>query len=269
MNREVLVVIGVGGMGQAIAQRLGTGKALLLADFDETRLAAVAATLHDEGHRVTTCRVDVSSHESVTGLAKAATELGAITQVAHTAGLSPAQAPAPAIIGVNLVGVAHVLAEFGQVIAPGGAGLIISSIAGHMVRPLTVEQERAIAHTPAGELPGLPMFGGSAPETVYGLTKRANHVQVRAASVEWGRRGARVNAISPGVVSTPMSQVELASESGAAIRGMVDTSPAGRVGTPGDIAAAAAFLLGPESTFITGADLLVDGGVVAAMRSGG
>lgn len=260
MNREVLVVIGIGGMGLAIARRQGTGKAVLLADFDESRLTTAADTLRAEGQQVTTHRVDVSSAESVASLAKVAASLGPVTQIAHTAGLSPAQAPAETIMKVNLAGVAHVLAEFGRVVAPGGAGVIISSMAGHMTR-LTAEEERALAR---GELPAL---GDSPPEAAYARSKRANHIQVQSASVAWGQRGARINAISPGVVSTPMSEADLASDHGTIMRTMIDTSPTGRMGTPDDIAAAAAFLLGPESTFITGSDLLVDGGVVAAMRS--
>ncbi|MCE7007666.1 SDR family oxidoreductase [Kibdelosporangium philippinense] len=83
----------------------------------------------------------------------------------------------------------------------------------------------------------------------------------------WGKRGARVNTISPGVVSTSMIEAGLASENGAAIRSMIGLSPAGRMSTPDEIAAAAAFLLGPESTFITGSDLLIDGGATAVMRT--
>lgn len=84
----------------------------------------------------------------------------------------------------------------------------------------------------------------------------------------WGRRGARINSISPGIISTPQGQLELASEVGQTMRAMIQASAAGRIGTPDDIASAAAFLLGPESNFITGTDVLVDGGVVAAARAG-
>ncbi|MFJ1747298.1 SDR family oxidoreductase [Streptomyces sp. NPDC088116] len=271
MNRDVVVVIGVGGMGQAIARRQGAGRALLLADFDKATLDSTAEALRGDGYDVATHHVDVSSPESVAGLAEAAAERGNITQVAHTAGLSPAQAPAPVVLRVDLVGVALVLEEFGRVIAPGGAGIFIASMAGHMAAPLAPEQEHALAHAPAEELLHLPCTGtdtATDPGRAYTLAKRANLLRVRAAAGPWGKRGARVNSISPGVISTPMGRQELAGEAGQQMRAMVGASATGRLGTPNDIADAAAFLLGPNATFITGTDLLVDGGTVAAVHSG-
>jgi NAD(P)-dependent dehydrogenase (short-subunit alcohol dehydrogenase family) len=123
----------------------------------------------------------------------------------------------------------------------------------------------------AGELAALPFRGPGAvadPTSAYGLAKRANHLRVQAASSTWGARGARINSISPGVISTPMGRQELDSAHGTVMKGLVDASPTRRLGTPDDVAAAAAFLLGSESSFVTGTDLLVDGGVVAALRSG-
>jgi NAD(P)-dependent dehydrogenase (short-subunit alcohol dehydrogenase family) len=271
MDREVLVVVGAGGMGRAIARRQGSGKTVLLADFDEATLAAAAGALAGDGHTVTTQQVDVSSTESVSALAKTAAGLGHVTQVVHTAGLSPVQASAAAILKVDLLGAALALEEFGRVIAAGGAGVVISSMAGHMTAPLAAEQEAALARTPAGELLQLPFASPDVvtdPGLAYGLAKRANHLRVQSASIAWGERGARINSISPGVISTPMGQQELESASGQVMRAMIEASATGRLGTPDDIAAATAFLLGPESSFITGTDLLVDGGVVAALRSG-
>jgi NAD(P)-dependent dehydrogenase (short-subunit alcohol dehydrogenase family) len=102
----------------------------------------------------------------------------------------------------------------------------------------------------------------------YGISKRANQIRVAAAARGWGQRGARVNSISPGIIATPMGQAELAGTAGGAIRALISASAAGRQGTAEEIAAAADFLTGPNATFITGTDLLVDGGVVAAQRNG-
>ncbi|MFE0250941.1 SDR family oxidoreductase [Streptomyces sp. NPDC059010] len=269
MSMNVLVVIGVGGMGQSIARRQGAGKRVLLADFDEQVLGATAESLRGEGYDVVTSPVDVASRASVAALAGRAAQLGRVTEVVHTAGLSPVQAAAAAILAVDLLGVALVLEEFGRVVAPGGAGVVISSMAGYLAAPLDAEQERALAHTPADELLDLPFLGQVTSGAVgYGLAKRANHLRVQAASGAWGRRGARINSISPGVVSTPMGRQELAGDSGELMRSMIDASATGRLGTPADIAAATAFLLGPDSAFVSGTDLLVDGGVVAALRTG-
>lgn len=269
MAADVLTIIGVGGMGKAIARRLGAGKTMLLADFDETTLAAAAESLSADGHNVKTCSVDVASAESVHELAQYAASLGNVTQVAHTAGLSVAQASAEAILAVDLLGVALVLQEFGEVVAPGGAGVVIASMAGHLVPPLSAEQEHALAHSPPAELLHLDFVKSITEQAfAYPIAKHANQIRVRAASAQWGRRGARINSISPGIISTPMSHQELASPVGDGMRAMIAMSATGRMGTPDDIAAATAFLLGPDAPFITGTDLLVDGGVVAAVKAG-
>lgn len=269
---EVLVVIGTGGMGEAISRRLGTGRTVLLADFNESALNRVASTLHSDGYRVHPVHVDVSDRQSVASLAREAANLGPVKAVAHTAGLSPAQAPVDAILGVDLAGVAFVLDEFERVIAPGGAGVIIASMAGSLAAgTLPAEIEAALARTPADDLLALSFLQGAAvpnPGAAYSIAKRANQLRVQAASLTWGARGARVNSISPGVISTAMGRQELSGDPGATMRAMIESSGTRRLGTSADIAAAAAFLLGPDSSFITGTDLLVDGGVVAAARSG-
>jgi NAD(P)-dependent dehydrogenase (short-subunit alcohol dehydrogenase family) len=102
----------------------------------------------------------------------------------------------------------------------------------------------------------------------YIVSKQANHVRVQAESIKWGERGARVNSISPGIIATPLAQHELNSPIGDVYRGMIAASPSKRMASPDEVAAAAAYLLGPDAGFITGSDLLMDGGVIAAMHAG-
>ncbi|MBD2892126.1 NAD-dependent glycerol dehydrogenase [Actinomadura sp. RB99] len=270
MTQPVAVVIGVGGMGQAIARRIGPAAHVLVADHSQEVLDTVAGQLTGEGYRVTAQRVDVSSRKPVAALAERAASLGPVLSVVHTAGLSPVQAPVPAILAVDLLGVALVLEEFGEVVAPGGAGLVIASMAGHFHPGLPREQAQQLATTPADGLPSLPIcdparFADSG--AAYAFAKYANRLRVQAASISWGARGARINSISPGVIATPMGQAELDGEHGAGMKMMIDASNAKRAGTPADIAAAAEFLLGPAASFISGADLLVDGGAVAAVTT--
>src|SRR5688500_17234783 len=107
MTANILVLIGTGAIGQAIIRRTGAGRKVLLADLSDASLAAAKSALASTGYDVTTHRVDVSSRESVEALAAAATELGPVTGVVHTAGLSPAQAPVQSILAVDLVGTAY------------------------------------------------------------------------------------------------------------------------------------------------------------------
>jgi NAD(P)-dependent dehydrogenase (short-subunit alcohol dehydrogenase family) len=268
---ELVVVIGAGSMGQAIARRIGVGKTILLADLNEDAAQAAANTLPAAGFTASTATVDVASHDSVRALAATAAALGDVVHVVHTAGLSAAQASPEAIIAVDLIGVAFVLEEFGRVIASGGSGIVIASQAGHMIPPLPAEQHHALATTPADELGRLPFLQ---PDIVtnsgaaYALAKRANIVRVQAASVDWGDRGARLNSLSPGIIMTPLAMDELNSPAGEAYQRMIKASAAGRVGTPDEIGATAAFLMGRDGTFITGTDLLIDGGVIASIAAG-
>lgn len=270
MSTKVIVTVGAGGMGQAITRRVAPGSSVLLADFDEELLARVHGELENEGHDVTSIVVDVSSHTSVGDLARTATELGDVTHLIHTAGVSAAKSDTSAILAVDLAGVAYCVEEFGKVIAPGGSGVVIASMAGTLASPrLTLDMERALTITPPGELLSLPFLAVDAlqpPTRAYAISKRANQLRMAAAALDWGRRGARINSISPGVISTPQSHDELLGDSAESIREIISRSPRRRIGTPGDIAAAAAFLLGPDADFITGTDLLVDGGSIAEMR---
>lgn len=271
MKKDVVVIIGAGGIGVAIARRQGIGKTLLLADFNEKTLQAAAQDLRGASYTVETHVVDVSSRDSVRALAQAAAALGKVMQIVNTAGLSPNMAPVDRLLAVDLYGTAVVFEEFEGVIAPGGAGLVISSMAGHMMPALPPAQEHALAYTPADELLALPFLQADAvPNTLtaYMLAKRGNNLRVQAAAMGWGERGARVNSISPGIIVTPLARHELESEIGHIYRAMVEASALKRMAPPDEIAIAASFLLGPDAGFVTGSDLLIDGGVIAAMRAG-
>ena len=268
-SRGVIVVTGAGGMGSAIARRIGTGSTVVLADFNQQLLEAEARNLVQTGYDVVSPAVDVSDKDSVDALAREAADRGPVTAVVHTAGLSPVQAPVDAILRVDLLGAALMLDAFGAVVSTGGAGVFISSMAGTMT-PLPPDVEFRLATTPTDQLLDLADLGPDAvPDsaTAYGVAKRANQVRVRAASIAWGRRGARVNSISPGIISTPMGASELEGPSGDMMRVMIAGSGTGRIGTPEDIAGVVDFLLGRDAGFITGTDLLVDGGVVASLQA--
>ena len=268
---DVIVVIGPGSIGQAIARRVSAGKYVLLADLRPENADAAADVLSNAGFEVGTATVDVSSRESVHALVQTATALGDVTGLIHAAGVSPSQASPQTILSVDLYGTALVLEEFGNVIAPGGAGVVIASQSGHRLGALTAEQDAALAMTPADDLVALPMLQ---PDQVkdslhaYQLSKRGNALRAMAEAVRWGKRGARVNTISPGIIFTPLAKDELTGPRGEGYRRMIELCPAGRGGTPDEVGTVGALLMGPEGTFITGSDFLMDGGVTAAYRFG-
>ena len=124
-----------------------------------------------------------------------------------------------------------------------------------------------LATTPVEELLALPMLQlDQVADSLhaYQLAKRANSLRVMAEAVRWGRRGARINAISPGIIFTPLARDELTGPRGEGYRRMLDLSPVGRGGTPDEVAGVAALLMGPDGAFITGSDILMDGGVTAS-----
>jgi len=264
---NVNVVIGAGLIGQAIARRVSAGKHVLLADLRQANADAAAQVLSDAGFEVSTAIVDVSSRTSVHALVETAMAIGTITGVIHAAGVSPTQASPDTILKVDLYGTALVLEEFGNVIAQGGAGVVIASQSGHRLPALTPEQDKALATTPADELLALPMLQPDLvrdPLHAYQVAKRGNSLRVMAEAVRWGKRGARVNTISPGIISTPLAKEELAGPRGPGYRRMLELSPAGRIGTPDEVGSVGALLMGPDGAFITGSDFLMDGGVTAA-----
>jgi NAD(P)-dependent dehydrogenase (short-subunit alcohol dehydrogenase family) len=262
---EVVVVTGVGGMGVACAHRLGAGRHLVLADFDERKLGAVSDALAADGFTVTPHTVDVSDRASVDALVDAVRAIGPLRTLVHTAGLSPTQATAERVLEVDMLGTDHVLAAFFDIVQEGTVAVCIASMAGSMAN-LPPDRERALATAATedlmSELEGVDLgdFGAT-----YSVAKRINQLRVEQAAVKWGTRGGRVVSISPGIISTPMTHQELSEGAGEQMQGMLAISPVPRIGTAEDIASAVQWLASPQASFVSGCDLRVDGGVTAAI----
>jgi len=266
-KEQILVVIGSGSIGQAIARRVGVGKHLLLADIRQENNDAAAKVLSEAGFIVSTTIVDISLRESVQQLVETAESIGSVTRLILAAGVSPSQASPETILKVDLYGTALVIEQIGAVIEEGGSGVVIASQSGHRLPSLSAEQDKALATTPTEELVSLPFLQSDQVKDslhAYQLSKRGNSLRVKAAAVSWGKRGARINTISPGIIITPLAKEELAGPRGDSYRRMLEISPAGRAGTPDEVANVAALLMGPDGAFITGSDFLMDGGVTSA-----
>lgn len=266
-KEKVIVVIGAGSIGQAIARRVGAGKHLLLADISQEKSDAAAKVLSEAGFTVSTAIVDISSRESVQSLVNKVSSKAKMEGLIVAAGVSPTQASPKKILEVDLYGTALVLEEFRNVIGNRGSGIVIASMAGHRLPPLTTEQNKALATTPVEELLNLPFLQ---PETIenaslaYMYSKRANSLRVTAEAVKWANNGARLNTISPGIIITPLAYEELNGPLGDVYRKMISVSPAGRAGSPDEVANLAALLMSQDGSFITGSDFLMDGGVTSA-----
>lgn len=267
MKKEVLLWTGAGQIGMAIARRVGYGKTIVVGDRSLENAQRAAGTMEAAGFDVIPMEMDLSSRTSIRGLIQEGQRHGEITMLVNAAGVSPSQAPIETILQVDLYGTAVLLEEVGRVIAPGGAGVSISSQSGHRMPALTPEEDALLACTPPEELLQLDLLR---PDRVrdtlhaYQLAKRCNEKRVMFEAVRWGERGARINSISPGIVVTPLAVDEFNGPRGDFYRNMFAKCPAGRPGTADEIANVAQLLMGPQGAFITGADFLVDGGATAS-----
>lgn len=261
---DITVVIGAGGIGTAIARRISAGRHILVANHTQASANAAAQVLATAGFEVTAMQADIADRAAIQAVVAKALALGDIKALVQAAGVSPSQASIESILRVDLYGTAMVLEAFGKIIAPGGSGVVISSQSGYRMPALTAEQDALLATTPAEALLGLDFVKG-VKDTLhaYQMSKRCNSLRVRGEAIQWAKRGARINAISPGIIVTPLALDELNGERAAFYQAMLQKMPAGRAGTPDEVAALAAHIMGPEGGFITGSDFLIDGGATA------
>lgn len=269
-TKDVVALLGAGSMGTTIVRRIGAGKKIFLGDINEEHLAKVSDDFRRSGYDVETMKVNALDKESVYNFARRANELGRVLHFIDTAGASPNQANPEHIVDLDMVGTGYAIDAFGEVIAEGGSGLVISSQAGYMY-PIPNDVEVEIVRTTTEQLKQVTFINDVAMQNsgfAYMIAKRVNHLQVqRAAATSWAHRRARINSISPGIIVTPLAYDEF-NANGEGYQRMIDASAARRVATSDEIAEVAAFLLGDHAKFITGIDILADGGVIAALRTG-
>lgn len=266
----LLVVTGAGGLGLAIAQRLGNGRRIILADSSPTVLQAAKTILENNGHDVETIEIDVGDVQSVQKLAlrvSEAAKAGRLETMVHTAAVGTTHPSAEGIYRINLFGTAYIIDSLLPLMGPGSSMVCIASVAGHNAPPISLKDEAFFAHAPTEQLVSemnLPMHSTS---LAYAYSKRANQLRVQASAMRYAEKGARINSISPGTIYSPMLRGELTAKNGELLTSVTRNSPAKRMGTAEDIANAVDFLTKPSSNYITGTDLVADGGILAAMKS--
>ena len=265
--KDVMIVTGAGQISMAIARRIGFGMKIVLGDKKKENAETIAKIMNDAGFDMVPMEMDLSDRASILNLIAEAQKYGPITKLVNGAGVSPSQAPIEAILKVDLYGTAVLLEEVGKVIAPGGAGVTISSQSGWRMPALTAEEDELLATTPTEKLLSLDILQ---PENIkdtlhaYQIAKRCNEKRVMAEAVKWGERGARLNDIAPGIIVTPLAIDEFNGPRGDFYKNMFAKCPAGRPGTADEVANVAELLMGPAGAFITDSTILIDGGATAS-----
>ena len=263
--KEVSVLVGAGSIGLAIARRVGVGKITVLADYSLDNAQRATKTMEDAGFETRTIRTDLGSKEDILDLVKFATGLGPVKYLINAAGVSPSQAPVEKILQVDLYGTSVLMEEFGKVIAEGGSGVFISSQSGHRLPALSLEENEALATAPVDDLLKLP-FIAAITDTLkaYQYSKRCNVLRAAGEACKWGKRGATINTISPGIIITPLANDELHGPRKDGYLKMIAGAPAKRAGTPDEVGDLAEFLMSSRGRFISGTDILIDGGTTAS-----
>lgn len=265
--KDVMILTGAGQIGMAIARRMGYGMKIVIGDKKPENAETITGIMNNAGFDAVPVEMDLSSRDSILGLIEKAKEYGEISMLVNAAGVSPSQASIETILRVDLYGTAVLLEEVGKIIKKGGVGVTISSQSGHRMPALSAEADAQLAITPTEELLDLEILK---PENIrdtlhaYQMAKRCNEKRVMAEAVKWGKRGARVNSISPGIIVTPLAIDEFNGPRGDFYKNMFAKCPAGRPGTTDEVANVAELLMSGKGAFITGADFLIDGGATAS-----
>ena len=227
--------------------------------------------MNEAGFDVLPFEMDLSSRKSILKMIEEAKKYGPITMLINGAGVLPSQANIQTILDVDLYGTAVLLEEVGKVIEENGVGVTISSQSGFRMKQLTAKEDEALACTPTEQLLDLELLKEeNITDTLhaYQLAKRCNEKRVMAESVKWGHRKARINAIAPGIVFTPLAIDEFNGPRGDFYKNMFASCPAGRPATADEVANVAELLMSDKGAFITGSTFLIDGGATASYLYG-
>jgi len=268
MNRVSVITGGAGGMGLATAKIVGRDHAVVLCDVRQDRLTAAAATLQDLGMTATAVNCDVTDRRAVSNLLDTATDLGTVASVIHTAGVSPSMGPADYVMRTNAIGTVNVNEAFHAVAGEGSVIVNVASMAAHMLPaemiptgqfPLAINDVDAFMDAMMAACNIVPADTQSG--IAYALSKSFVRWYSQSQAERFNARGMRIVSVSPGSIDTEMGRLEEQAGAGA----MVTDAAVPRWGKPEEMAELLAFCASDKAGYLTGTDILNDGGVIASM----
>ncbi|WP_193045650.1 SDR family oxidoreductase [Mycolicibacterium baixiangningiae] len=269
MSRISVITGGAGGMGVATARIVGRDHTLVLCDVRRDRLDAAVAGLDDLGITATAVYCDVTDRDAVAALFDTASSLGPLASVIHTAGVSPSMGDAEYVMRTNAIGTVNVDEAFYRTAGEGAAIVNVASMAAHMLPeemiptghfPRALTDEDAFMADMLSACSIVPEEAQSG--IAYALSKSFVRWYSTSQAERFNGRGLRIVSVSPGSVDTDMGRLEEQAGAGA----MVADAAVPRWGKPEEMAELLAFCVSDRAGYLTGTDILNDGGVVASMR---
>ncbi len=269
MSSISVITGGAGGMGLATAKIVGRDHTVVLCDVRQDRLDEVAATLEALGITCKAVNCDVTDRKAVDALIETAAGLGTISSVIHTAGVSPSMGDAEYVMRTNAIGTVNVNEAFYNIAEEGAAIVNVASMAAHML-PKSMVPTTQFPQALQDEdnfMTEMMSLCSTVPEEVqsgiaYAVSKSFVRWYCTSQSERFGSKGVRIVSVSPGSIDTEMGRLEAEAGAGA----MVADAAVPRWGKPQEMANLLAFCASDQAGYLTGTDILNDGGVVASMR---
>jgi NAD(P)-dependent dehydrogenase (short-subunit alcohol dehydrogenase family) len=264
MSKDVVVITGgAGGIGSVCGYKLD-GYKLVIADFNKEALDSAVQKMLSAGIDAVGFESDITDQNSVNALVTFTKELGTFKGLIHTAGVSGTVKDAKRVFTIDLVATDMLINAFYEIAEAKSVVVLFASMMGHVVPPNS-EYDKALMNPQSEEAWATiePFIQGNS-DFMYNFAKRGVILLAKQNAMRYGKKGARIVSVSPGVIMTPMAQKAL-EEHPEIMKQTLDMTPAGRYGQPEDIAETVKFLLSDAASFITGTDIIIDGGVLTQM----